>query len=206
MAKAQIGGRIRGPVTTQAKSAEKRSKVAASSVISASCAKLGTGKGKKTARWRVMLPDEPQLLANVTHSVMDRVGGYDQWGTAEPSLLGQRQGRNSTLKVPEGMGFKELASALRKDFVVASKSPETWKQYNGWKRCFWAWLEKYGLDVRPVKSRECFEAWVDVMSDAVAVMALCYSVGTLDVFVSAVSSYMTHGVWHHPLSAKNLEL
>jgi hypothetical protein len=160
----------------------------------------GGGK-KKAARWKGLLPDEPQAV-DQAGSIMERVGGHLKWGTAEPVVLGQRQGRNSSVEMPEGLGFKGIASALRRDFVVASKSPETWKQYNGWKRCFWAWLEKYGLDVRPQKGAECFNAWVDVLSDAVAVMAICYAVGTLDVFVSAVSCYMTHGGMASPFECK----
>ena len=158
--------------------------------------------GKRSAMWKSMLPDEKQHAADRTGSIMDRVGGHMHWGSAEPTVLLRRQGRNSTVVAPDGAQFKDFAAALRRDFVLASKSPETWKQYNGWKRCFWAWLEKYGLDIRPELGQACFSKWVDVLSDAVAVMAICYSMGTIDVFVSAVSCYMTHGGMASPFESK----
>ena len=156
----------------------------------------------RSARWRQLIPEVKQQVVAGSQSIMQRVGGYESWGSAKRSLITDRQARNSTMSLDSSLGFRELAGSLRRDFVIASKSDETWKQYDSWKKCFWAWLDAYDLDFEPSQDEETWSLWVEVLSDAVAVMAICYAVGTLDVMVSAVSCYMQHGGMASPFKSK----
>ena len=158
--------------------------------------------GTRAAMWKQLIPDVRQSASNGGATIMERIGGFEEWGRAKKRVVTARQGRNSSIEAPADTSFREFAGMLRRDFVLASKSDATWKQYDGWKRCFWAWLDVYGLDFAPSKDPEIWNLWVDVLSDAVAVMAVCYSVGTLDVLVSAVSAYMQHGGMASPFASK----
>ena len=159
--------------------------------------------GTRAAMWKQLIPDVRQSASNGGATIIERIGGFQEWGRVKRRVVTTRQGRNSSIEATTDTSFREFAGMLRRAFVLASKSDATWKQYDDWKRCFWAWLDVYGLDFAPSKDPKIWNLWVDVLSDAVAVMAVCcYSVGTLDVLVSAVSAYMQHGGMASPFASK----
>jgi hypothetical protein len=80
-----------------------------------------------------------------------------------------------------------------RDLVLCARADSTWKAYKAWMEVFGAFLDKFGLPRKPSVQR--WDQWVEVLVVTVAVLAQCYSLGTVGVAVSAVSACMQdHGL------------
>ena len=139
------------------------------------------------ARWRDAMPEHGVALGAGGLSVAAALGGSEKWGETQRTLLRSRM-RPGEVQQPEGMSFREFADAARRDLLLSARSDATWKQYRSWVDCFAAWLHRYGLTAAP--HQDLWGEWVNILCDAVSVLGMSYSMGTLDVFVSAVSAYM----------------
>ena len=96
--------------------------------------------------------------------------------------------KESRPDVVKGPGFKEWLRQVQHDLVLSSRAESTWKAYRAWVEVFEAWLGVYEVSKSPAEQN--WEDWVEVLSATVTVLAMHYSVGTLQVFTSAVSAYM----------------
>ena len=87
---------------------------------------------------------------------------------------------------------------------LAVQTPETWKAYRAGVQVFAAWCVVFNVSTTPTKGM--WFDWVEVLSAAVAVLALCYPVGTLQVFTSAVSAFMQDAGMQSPSQSKYFSL
>jgi hypothetical protein len=76
-----------------------------------SALKLGVkaATSARSARWRQLIPEVKQQVVAGSQSIMQRVGGYESWGSAKRSLITDRQARNNTMSLDSSLGFRELA-------------------------------------------------------------------------------------------------
>ena len=87
-----------------------------------------------------------------------------------------------------GERFAEWLELVQHDFVKSSKSNKTWASYRAWMEVMYAWLDIF--KVSRVPSVDAREAWVEVLSAAICVLAMDYSSSTVSVFVTAVNCFM----------------
>jgi hypothetical protein len=77
--------------------------------------------------------------------------------------------------------------------MVSSRADATWRAYVAWVEVFMAFVENLGQPMSPRK--EHWDEWVQVLLVVVATLSQCYSVSTVGILVSAVSSFMQdHGM------------
>jgi hypothetical protein len=170
---------------------------------SAGCAK----RKAKSAAWRSCLPAQQQRLSREPTqgaSVTARLGGASEWGITKRLRLGETRVVQQEVKIPGGNGFKQFVAEVRRDLLVAARSDTTWRAYKAWVECFRAWLLKYGLPVEP--SAGLWDAWMEVLMDSVAILGLCYAMGTLDVYTAAVSAFMQDGGMRSPYESREFKM
>jgi hypothetical protein len=120
-------------------------------------------------------------------------------------LLKARQVGSEDLQIPkEATAYRKFVHNLRRDLLLSARSDSTWKAYKSWVECFRAWLLVYELPLEPAE--ELWVPWMEVLLDSVAVLGLCYSMGTLDVYVSAVSAYMQDGAMQSPWTSREFKM
>jgi hypothetical protein len=90
------------------------------------------------------------------------------------------------------------------DLVLCSRAEGTWKAYAAWVEVFQAFLEAFGVPVRPEVQH--WNKWVEVLLVVVAVLSQCYSLGTIGVLLSAVSAYMQDYGLKSPYEARILSM
>jgi hypothetical protein len=161
--------------------------------------------GKVQAAWRQLIPTVNKTSKVVIQkSVMDELGGASKWGLVERTIIKERSARLEKVVVVQGDGYAAFVQALRKDFVLSARSEATWKAYRAWVTCFGAFLESYGLSFNPVAA--VWEEWVEVLADSVALLGICYSMGSVDVYVSAVSAFMQDGGMQSPFGRRQFKM
>lgn len=161
--------------------------------------------GARGAAWKCSLPQGQVAQLGVQQSVVDRLGGASTWGDTRRTLLTTRQVGMEDLRTPkEATAYRAFVQALRRDLLLSARSDSTWRAYKGWVECFRAWLLVYGLPLEPAEG--LWGPWMEVLLDSVAVLGLCYSMGTLDVYVSAVSAYMQDGDMQSPWTSREFKM
>jgi hypothetical protein len=155
----------------------------------------------KQAAWRSALPDTQQACEGLDLAGVWSVNG---WGSTERFLLKKRSTKKQMPMVRNGSGFAIWLKELQHDLILSSRSDATWKAYRAWVQVFAAWCGVFNVSTTPAK--ELWNDWVEVLSAAVAVLALCYSVGTLQVFTSAVSAFMQDAGMQSPFQSKYFSL
>jgi hypothetical protein len=138
-------------------------------------------KGIRAAKWRAVVPDDAAQEVRGQVSVFERVGGLAGWGKSERQVLTRRQSRLDTIKLPSKGKFAQSVRAVRTDLVLSSRADETWLQYKAWVGCFLAWLRCYHVSSTP--ALQVYTELMEVLMDSLAVMCICYSMGTLEVYV-----------------------
>ena len=88
-----------------------------------------------------------------------------------------------------GAAFRRVIDEMVHDLVLCSRADSTWKAYKAWLRVFGAFLGKFGINSE-TPTAGVWGQWIEVLIVAVAVLAQCYSLGTVGVLVSAVSACM----------------
>ena len=157
-------------------------------------------KGKKEAAWKQVLPQQQQQCQGLSLSaVFDKFG----WGNSTRELLPIRRGK-AAMAVPTGEGFRECVDKMVHDLVLCSRAEGTWKAYAAWVEVFQAFLEAFGVPVRPEVQH--WNKWVEVLLVVVAVLSQCYSLGTIGVLLSAVSAYMQDYGLKSPYEARILSM
>lgn len=101
---------------------------------------------------------------------------------------------------PKGAGFSAWLSRVQHDFILFSRADGTWRAYKAWLGVYFAWLEVWG--VQGDLSAQVYDQWIEVLAAAVACLAMCYSMGTISIFVSAVSAYMQDMGFASPFSVR----
>ena len=144
-----------------------------------------TCRGSAKAAWRKQLPRQ-QVQMPRCETVLEAVGGLANWGRTDLAVLPGN--RKDVLGIPAGDSFTGFAAAVKRDFIVLARAAETWKAYRAWVNCFMAWCDCFAVDKRPLEDNQ--SAWVDCLIVSVAILGLCYSASTLDVYTAAVSSLM----------------
>ena len=83
-------------------------------------------------------------------TVLEALGGLEAWGKSYLRVL--PKSKLEEVKLPRGAGFSEFAIALKRDYIVLSRSFDTWKAYRAWWSVFWLGagaLESRGSQLRP---------------------------------------------------------
>ena len=161
---------------------------------------------RRVAAWRDLLPPGGGLVGKRISGlhVVDKVGGAAAWGSTKRTLLKGKRTAGEELKVPEGQGYERFVAALRKDLVLSARSDGTWKSYKGWVECFRAWLLRYECQLEP--AAQWWPQWMEVLMDSVAILGLCYAMGTLDVYTAAVSAFMQDGGMQSPYESREFKM
>ena len=151
-------------------------------------------QGRRQAAWKGVLPAGKQTIKGASLFDVWESGG---WGSSERLVLG-KFATAQKIAVPIGSGFSDFVKKLQHDLILGARSDNTRKAYVAWVEVFAAWLDRYDLSVVVSRQQQgctaIWENWVEVLSAAVACLAMCYSAGTVTIFVSAVSAYMQdHG-------------
>jgi hypothetical protein len=171
-----------------------------STVLLSSAAPAPSVSGR-TAAWRAALPDAQQTCEGLDLGGIWNVNG---WGNTDRLLLDKRATKKKMPAINGTSGFRIWLKELQHDLILSSRSDATWKAYRAWVQVFAAWCAVFGVSITPTK--DLWQDWVEVLSAAVAVLSLCYSVGTLQVFTSAVSAFMQDAGMPSPFQSKYFSL
>ena len=86
-----------------------------------------------------------------------------------------------------------MARRLADDFAIKSKAQATWKAYRSWFTVFEAFCCMFAVDLK--KGKQVFDSITEVMRVSVALLTCCYSMGTIDIYVSAVQCFCKMAKW-----------
>lgn len=155
----------------------------------------------REAAWKRMLCDvegeggllqRPTNMWELTQSRMKKgaaVPGLRQlgWERRRPEEWGRR---------PREKGAMVLfMRRLADDFAVKAQAEATWRQYAAWYEVFEAFCEVFGVGL---EEDDDHAQRVEMLRVAVALMAGSYAMGTLEIFVSAVSERFRQHEWASP--------
>ena len=154
------------------------------------------------AAWNSMVP--VVAIVRRRQSIVQALGGVSAWGSCNRTVIAGRNTRKDEIVVPKGEGFSAFVRDLRRDPMLASRSDATWRAYKVWVKCFAAFLESYRLCAEP--SEERWSDWVEVLADSVALLGICYSMGAIDVYASAVSAFMQDGDMLSPFKNRSFKM
>jgi hypothetical protein len=159
-------------------------------------APVPSASGRREAAWKTVLPPTQQRCGGVS---MLSVLPVEEWGTVKRAILAPRAGKGK-LAVPTALGYRGAADAMVRDLVLSSRADDTWKAYRAWMEVFWAFLDRFEVSAEPAP--EHWEDWMEVLIIAIAVLAQCYSLGTINVLASAVSAHMQDYGMQSPFSSR----
>ena len=164
--------------------------------ISESLSEPGKRGGKRQPGWCAVLPESKQQCVGVSLA-----GLFDtfEWGSSKRAVLPARASKQK-LGVPVGDSFRAVVDDMVRDLVLSSRADSTWKAYKAWVEVFGAFLGKFGLDSTPAE--RYWDQWIEVLVIAVAVLSQCYSLGTIGVFVSAVSACLQDHELRSPFESR----
>ena len=148
-------------------------------------ARAGQGQGANVARWRGMVGDNGELaeaeIKGVRQLLQER--GFEG-GVPELRVLGWERQRLKPEAPEQPGGRLSFATALADDLAVKSKARLTWKSYAAWFNCFVAFCESFGVSTSWAADRA--HVYAEVLRLSVAMMHLCYSMSTIEIYVTAV--------------------
>ena len=73
---------------------------------------------------------------------------------------------------------------LANDYAIKSKAKATWESYVAWFRCFEAFCDSFGVSVAFADAQ--WRLYAEVLRRSVALLSLCYSMSTIEIYVTAV--------------------
>ena len=134
---------------------------------------------------------------------------HDRWSKGKHPemkvLSWDRQRKAQRPEMPTEAGSRlEFAKALADDYVVRSKEKVTWASYRGWWMVFMEFMRFVGVDQG--EGTEDWRVCVEVLRFACAMMAKEYALGTIKIFISAVSFYFKMKGWQAPYTNERFQM